>query len=89
MWIKIEDALPIQNFVVKVRNGTKIYEAKYYRKKWTSFGRQLHKVTEWYKCPVVYPKVLPKEWRKFLERAESYKNQMQKRNFITRPISLE
>jgi len=89
MWIKIEDGLPIQNVSIRVKNGGKIWEARYYRKKWRSiYGKQLHKVTEWYKCPVEYPKIPAKDMKKFVERYNLYKHQMQKRNFVTRYVCL-
>ena len=87
-WIRVEDELPIQNFQVRVKNGKKILDARYYRKKWYSShdynvwkdgeAREVrfHQVTEWYKCPVVYPKIPVKDLQAFLKRAEKYRDQM-------------
>lgn len=86
MWIKVEDALPIQDYPVKVKNGKVILYAKYYRKKWYWWDRKLHNVTEWFKCPVTYPKMTPSEWRAFFKRVEKYKHQMEKKNFTHGPI---
>lgn len=85
-WIKVENELPIQGFRVKVKNGKRIFDAWYYRKKWYSWDIRLHKVTEWKKCPVIYPKIPPKDWRAFRNRAVTYRQQMQPRNFTYGPI---
>lgn len=86
MWIKIEDELPIQGFPVEVKNGKRIFYGWYYRKKWRSWDIRLHKVTEWYKCPISYPKIPPKDWRAFRKRSVTYRQQMQPRNFTYGPI---
>ncbi len=95
MWIKIEAELPIQSFLVSARNGKRIVDAIYYRKKWYSAhdydmwgvgeARQvrLHKVTEWYKCPIVYPKIPQKDFKAFIKRSEKYRNQMQPKKMRT------
>lgn len=81
-WIKIEDELPIQKFRVRVKNGKReLPDACYYRKKWHLWDRKLHKVTEWFKCPITYPKIPPKDLRAYLRRAKKYRHQMQPRNF--------
>lgn len=81
VWIKIEDELPIQKFIVDVRNGTRIYQAYYYRKKWYSYRHMLHKVKEWRKCPVGYPKIPKKDLEKYLARAKELRNQIKSRKF--------
>lgn len=93
-WIKTEDELPIQNFRVRVKNGKQVVDAKYYRKKWYTHPffdawyedhpkkrRKLHKVTEWEKCPISYPKISRKEMKGFLDRVEKYRHQIQSRKF--------
>lgn len=80
-WISIKDQLPIQKWGVRVKNGKKVVDAFYYRKKWYWWDRKLHKVTHWEKCPVTYPKIPLKDMRDFLNRAKKYKHQIQKRKF--------
>ncbi len=84
-WIKVEDELPEQRVSVLVKNGRKIYDAYYSRKKWRRFGKQLHKVTEWKKDPVLYPKVPRKDLNAFLRRAKKYRHQMQKKEMRFNP----
>ena len=91
MWIKVEDELPIQGIHVRAKNGKRTFDAKYYRKKWYSYHDwdvwedgearevRLHKVTEWWKCPVMYPKISPRAFIAFYRRAQKYKHQMQKK----------
>ncbi len=86
MWIKVEDELPIQNWSVRVKNGKRMVEAKYYRKKWYWWDRQLYKVTEWEKCPITYPKIPKKDLNDFFKRAKKNTHLMQKRNFHFGPI---
>lgn len=81
-WISIEDELPIQRMGIYVKNGKHIVWAYYYRKKWWSWQRRLHKVTHWNKCPVTYPKIPAKDMRAYLRRAAKYKKQMQKKNLV-------
>lgn len=39
----------------------------------------LHKVTHWWKCPVMYPKIPAKDLEAYLSRAKKLRKQMQKR----------
>lgn len=98
-WIKIEDELPIQNWHVRVKNGKKILEARYYRKKWYSYHQydvwddgelrpvRLHQVTEWEKH-WTYPSVPQKDMRAFFRRAQKYRTQMKSKEmkFIFRGV---
>lgn len=86
-WIKCSDEIPIQGISVRVKNGLKFETAKYYRGKWRSHGRFLHKVHEWEKCPVTYPKIPAKDYRQFMRKCERYKHQMQPKRFS--PFSQE
>lgn len=84
-WIKVEEELPIQGWRVRAKNGKRVFDASYYRKKWYWCDKKLHKVTEWEKCPVTYPKISQKDMRAYLRRAEKYRGQMQPKKFITKP----
>ena len=85
-WISIKDELPIQKWIVQVKNGKSICSASYYRKKWYCRDRKLHKITHWAKDLVSYPKIPHKDMKKYLKRAEKYRHQMQTKNFKTGPI---
>ncbi len=88
MWIKIEDELPIQDYAISIRNGKTIVRGVYYRKKWWSWGRRLHMVTEWYKCPVSYPSIPQKDMRAYLRRAERYRGQIKTKFVRFGPLTL-
>jgi hypothetical protein len=87
-WISVDDELPIPEFTVYVKNGKRIVEAKYYRKKWYWWDRNLHNVTHWAKDPVTYPKIPRKDMNAYMKRANQLRGQMQKRNFVVPRIFL-
>lgn len=98
MWIKVEDELPIQKFNVRVKNGMAIANASYYRKKWYTWryddelgeyvrGRKLHKVIQWWKCPVSYPKIPRRDMQDFIDRAKKYKHQFQYKRMVFGPAN--
>ena len=86
-WISVEDELPPQKWQVIVKNGKTIVENVTYRyKKWRHWNRQLHQVTHWKFAADRKPSIPPKEMRAYLRRCEKYRKQMQKKEFVPRPI---
>lgn len=86
-WISIEDELPPQSYDVIALNGKAVvYYAAYYRKKWYSWDKRLHKVTHWKYFEGRKPSIPPKDLKAFFLRAEKYKQQMEKKEFRMGPI---
>lgn len=84
-WIDAEKEKPSSKIFVFVKNGKKIYEAKFIRNKWKAFTEnkiiQLHQVTHWAHHPIWGLKIKDKDYDEYMNRAKKYRNQMQKKEF--------